>query len=513
MPAQALNVLPGAQREFGRYHLLCRFATGGMANLYLARLTGSQGFEKLVAIKRIHEHLTENEGFLQMFVDEARLCAKISHPNVVQVIELGQIGTSHYIVMEYVEGESLAALMRNRCPTLPVAARIVASAAAGLHAAHTLRDGNGELLRVVHRDVSPQNILVSYDGAVKLVDFGVARARSNLHTTSAGQMKGKFAYMAPEQVAQGEVDARTDVFALGIVLWELITGHRLFKAFNDAATVTKVREMEILPARMLTPECPPALEAIAMRALERDPRYRFQDAQAMEEALDDFLMQLGTSVQQRHVGEMMHGVFGDRIEAKRQLLIQCEESKDVISATGSASASPSSTSLGGPTMTQARAQILHQRTQRRNIVIGTLAAISLAAATVVLIAVFTAPAPVAPAPFRPPRVVVEATPPPTAAPIQIKIRIKANPARARITVDGTPVVNPYDVEREASDAKLRVTISAEGHLTHEMDVPLSESGNWVISLEEAREEPRKAGRKRGGRRKLDRDLFGDPYGD
>ncbi len=217
MTEQALRIIPSGKRRVGRYTLLYHFATGGMANLYLARFTGPDGFEKKVAIKKIHEHLNKEQDFIRMFVDEARLSARISHPNVVQVLELGTEDDTHFIAMEYVNGENLTALVRRTKLPFSYSARVIADAAAGLHSAHELCDQDDQLLGVVHRDVSPQNILVAYDGAVKVVDFGVARARGGLHQTSVGTIKGKYSYMAPEQMRSEEVDRRTDIFSLGVV--------------------------------------------------------------------------------------------------------------------------------------------------------------------------------------------------------------------------------------------------------------------------------------------------------
>jgi serine/threonine-protein kinase len=323
-PPRALLLLPAAEREFGRYLLICRLASGGMANLYLARLAGPDGFEKLVAIKRIHEHLSHETDFITMFADEARLVARISHPNVVQVLELGFHKSSYFIAMEYVEGESLGALLGREGPPFAVCARIVANAAAGLHAAHQLRGRDGKLLGVVHRDVSPDNILVSYDGAVKVVDFGVAKARGNLYVTSIGTLKGKFSYMAPEQLKLDNIDCRADIFALGIVLHEITTRQHLFRAGSEQATMANVEKAPIpLPSR-LVPGYPPALEAIVMRALERDPLARYQTAEAMQADLERYIVGTGNPVLSGAIADLMRRAFADRIEAKLALLRQLE---------------------------------------------------------------------------------------------------------------------------------------------------------------------------------------------
>jgi len=306
--------------QFGRYRILDRLATGGMANLFLARFAGPDGFEKLVAIKQIHEHLTTQEDFVSMFKDEARLAARIAHPNVAQVLELGQVDNLYFITMEYVEGESLTELIKRTEIPHPVVARIIADALAGLHAAHELRNTQGELLHVVHRDLSPSNILISYEGAVKVVDFGVAKARDNLNITDAGTVKGKFAYMAPEQVQDGPVDRRADVFAAGILLFEATTRRNLFKADTPAGSVSKIVKGQVPPPSKVIPGYPPELEAVVMKALKVDPAERYQTAKAMQEELEEFIFTSGAPVMTARVGELMRKVFADRFRMKKQML-------------------------------------------------------------------------------------------------------------------------------------------------------------------------------------------------
>lgn len=318
--AKPLSVPSSPQQRFARYSVICRFASGGMANLYLARLAGPEGFEKLVAIKRIHEHLSDDRAFIERFGDEARLAARISHPNVVHIIEYGSVGRSHFIAMEYVDGESLAALLNRTRVPFPLCARIICQAAAGLHAAHELRGSDGMPLQVVHRDVSPHNILIGYDGVVKVVDFGVARARSNLHTTFAGTIAGKLAYMAPEQAQGGELDRRVDIFALGIVLYEMTTYRRLFKMDSDIATIHQVLNSEIVPPSRLIPDYPSRLEQIVMKALEREPARRFVTALQMQQALEEAIVSMGPPVLEGALAELMRQVFADRIQQKQQMI-------------------------------------------------------------------------------------------------------------------------------------------------------------------------------------------------
>ena len=319
--AQHALLLPDNQTELGRYTLLYRFAAGGMANLYAARLPGSDGFEKIVAIKVMHPHLTSDAEFVKMFIDEARLASRITHPNVVQIFELGRAEGTHFIAMEHVEGESvLAVLRRSRLPHT-TSVQIVAAAALGLHAAHELRDADGRPLEVVHRDVSPDNILVGYDGGVKVADFGVARARDSLHTTRSGAVKGKFAYMAPEQALGLRVDRRTDVFALGVLLFEMTTGHRLFRRPTEAEVLQAVIRCNVPRPSELAPGYPASLERVVLRALQRNPSGRFETALELHEALTYHMMEHREAPSvTATISETMHTLFADRIEEKRRLL-------------------------------------------------------------------------------------------------------------------------------------------------------------------------------------------------
>jgi serine/threonine-protein kinase len=319
-------LLPDNQKRFGRYSLLYRLASGGMANLYVASLAGADGFKKTVAIKIMHRHLTHDPEFVRMFIDEARLASRVVHPNVTQVLDLGRTPHHHYIAMEYVEGESINALMRRTRPSLPCCARIIADAAAGLHAAHELCDTDGSPLGVVHRDVSPDNILVSYSGTVKVTDFGVARTRDCIHTTNAGTVKGKLSYMSPEQICADPVDRRSDIFSLGIVLYEMTTCHRLFKGSSDAETVALVSGCRIPPPSAVVKDYyPRELERVVLTALEPDPSNRFQNAQQLQQELERFLVRSGQLTYSSAVGELMSSVFSERIQRKRELTLQLSE--------------------------------------------------------------------------------------------------------------------------------------------------------------------------------------------
>jgi serine/threonine protein kinase len=278
--------------RIGRYRLIGLLATGGMAQVYLALSGELSGFRTLVVVKRILPHLASDSHFIRMFFDEARIVARLDHPNIVRITEIGHDNDQYFLAMEVVQGRPLAAVLRRgvkqRAPlTHAQSAFIVAQAADGLGYAHNLCDANGRPLNIVHRDVSPQNILVSFEGAVKVIDFGVARAIDRVSETRPGGLKGKIHYMAPEQVATGHVDRRSDVFALGVVLWEALCGRRLFRRDSELETMRAIVREPILPPSKLM-AISPHLERIVMRALEKEPMNRFQDAEEMALALERF---------------------------------------------------------------------------------------------------------------------------------------------------------------------------------------------------------------------------------
>lgn len=262
------------------YDIVRKMKSGGMASLYLGRRLREGGFEKQVAIKVVHEHLSESEDFTRMFLDEARISASIEHPNVVHVHDLGTTEAGrNFLVMEYVPGMSLSQLMRvfrkrRKGPTPTMATWIAMQIAAGLHAAHELTTDDGTWLGVVHRDVSPKNVIVADKGYVKLIDFGIAKAADRIHKTKASQLKGTFRYMSPEQAAGTVLDRRTDIYALGIMLWELVTQRKLFHADNDIALLEAVRNPQIVAPSTIAPDIPPALDAVIMKALARDASER-----------------------------------------------------------------------------------------------------------------------------------------------------------------------------------------------------------------------------------------------
>ena len=277
-------------RIVGRYVLSDEIASGGMATVHLGRLLGPVGFARTVAIKRLHAQLACDPEFVAMFLDEARLAARISHPNVVSTIDVVATHGELFLVMEYVQGESLSRLFRavampGRLP-VPIALSIACDTLYGLHAAHEARGENGDPLDIVHRDVSPHNIMVARDGVSRVLDFGIAKAAARAGSTRDGEVKGKLAYMAPEQLRRETVDRRTDVFAASIVLWESLTGERLFHADDHAAIVARVLLEPIAPPSARAPDVPCDLDAVVLKGLAREPNGRFATAHAMASELE-----------------------------------------------------------------------------------------------------------------------------------------------------------------------------------------------------------------------------------
>jgi serine/threonine-protein kinase len=277
-------------RVLGRYAMYEQFAAGGMATLHYGRLLGPSGFSRTVAIKRLHAHLSEDPDFVAMFLDEARLAARIHHPNVIQTLDVESSEGELFVVLDYVHGDSLSRLLREarrvgESPTPAIVGTILFGALEGLHAAHEALDARGAPLELVHRDVSPHNLLVGTDGIARLLDFGVAKARGRAQTTRVGQLKGKLAYMAPEQLG-GRVTRRTDVFAASIVLWEALTGTRLFQGDDEGEVVDKLINQTIPSPRQYSPLVTPELAAVVMRGLERNPELRFATAREMAIALE-----------------------------------------------------------------------------------------------------------------------------------------------------------------------------------------------------------------------------------
>jgi serine/threonine-protein kinase len=322
----------------GRYELLVRLGLGGMASVWVARERG-QAFqrENLVAVKAMLPELAQQSDFRSMFLEEGQLVRSIEHPNVVRVFDVGEHQGTLFMSMEWVEGDSLRAVIREAKKRRPIppemAVKIISDAAAGLHAAHELRGWDGELRNLVHCDISPHNILVGIDGHAKIVDFGVANA-SLTSGDNAERVKGKFAYMSPEQARGEKLDRRSDIFSLGIVLYELTTGERLFRGENSAHTLALVTTGKVPDPRRVQPDYPDRLAQITMRALERDPARRYQTAEQLRDALERYLIEERIMVSHAGVAQLVRRVLGPRVESLRQNLREALVARDGSLADG-----------------------------------------------------------------------------------------------------------------------------------------------------------------------------------
>jgi serine/threonine protein kinase len=303
----------------GRYQLLAAVGEGGMGRVWAARQVGSP-LQRLVAVKTAISGQSQTPEFKRLFMDEARIASLIHHPHVCGVYELGEESGTLYLVMEWCDGSSLRQVM-DKLPDgrmdLAVAARIVANVAAGLHAAHELEDSDGTKLRVVHRDVSPQNVLISKNGHVKVADFGVAKAQGQLHRpTETGEMKGKLAYMAPEQVTAKDIDHRADIFALGCVLYEVTVGRRPFQGEGALSTLYQLLEQNVAPPVEVSPGYPAELSSIVLKALAKDPDGRFQTAEDLRIALEGWIASSGSKASEREISALLRATLGDEVDQK-----------------------------------------------------------------------------------------------------------------------------------------------------------------------------------------------------
>jgi eukaryotic-like serine/threonine-protein kinase len=320
-----------------RYELWSELASGGMATVYLGRLRGERGFARPVAIKRLHKHIAKDPEFVAAFLDEARLAARVRHPNVVSTLDVLDRDGEIFVVMDYVHGESLARIRAKiaadgkKIP-LSIAGAIASGLLQGLHAAHEAKDEHGTPLAIVHRDVSPQNVIIGADGVARVVDFGVAKAEGRLQSTTEGAVKGKAAYMAPEQI-NGRADRRTDIFAASAVLWELLTGRRLFLGNSTAETLANVLAARVPPPRSIEPSISEALEELVMAGLDPIPDRRFATAREMDQALKRCLPIASTF----DVAEWLEATTGD-VLSERTMLVTAMETSSGAPAPAAASA-------------------------------------------------------------------------------------------------------------------------------------------------------------------------------
>jgi serine/threonine-protein kinase len=332
----------GLPKRFGKYTLLRKLAQGGMAELFLALQKSVAGFEKLIVIKRILPAMNSDKAFIDMLLHEARIAATLSHPNIVQIFDVGQVDGTYFIAMEHVHGEDIRSIVRQMkkkgYPTFPRehALGIVMGMCAGLSYAHERADLDGSQLNIVHRDISPQNVVVTFSGDVKIVDFGIAKSdNKGIDQTKSGKLKGKVPYMSPEQARGDQIDARSDVFATGVMLFELTTGRRLFKGASEYETLKLICDRDYPRPSQIVANYPPALERIVMRALEKDREERYQSAREMQHDLEGFIREERVAVSTVALNEFMQGLFEDKLATQKEALLQGKQLAEIIDAQAS----------------------------------------------------------------------------------------------------------------------------------------------------------------------------------
>jgi serine/threonine protein kinase/cytochrome c-type biogenesis protein CcmH/NrfG len=366
--------------HFGKYVLLDKLATGGMAQVYRAKITGIEGFEKLVAIKMILSHLAKEVELVTSFVDEAKLAALLNHQNTVQIHDFGSIEDSYFICMEYLSGKDLRACKKRAAETgLPIsleyALYIASRICAGLDYAHALKDLHGNCLNLIHRDISPQNIFMTYDGAVKILDFGIAKAASQSSMTQCGMIKGKVSYMSPEQASGEEIDQRSDIFSVGILLYEMVTGVRMFAGESTIQILEKVRRSEYKPPRSIMPDLPRNTAGIINRALAREREKRYQTCGEMLADLEECMSELSMRPTARGLAQYMHELFRNEIIEEdaivRKLMTMEVDAPESVTGPG-----PGSATLTVPPVGAETGQI--GKTKRTKLILGGMGAVIVA---------------------------------------------------------------------------------------------------------------------------------------
>jgi len=506
----------------GKYRLIAELGHGGMAEVYLAVVQGPAGFNKLCVVKQIRPQLATDPEFLGMFLDEARLAARLSHPNVVQTNEVGQEGDRYFIAMEYLEGQPLNRILhrigRDGGLSLPMHLRIIVDMLSGLHHAHELTDFDGTPLNVVHRDVTPHNVFVTYDGQVKVVDFGIAKAMNSSAETRLGVVKGKVAYMAPEQARGERVDRRADIFSAGVMLWEAATGRRLWKGIPDLTVLHRLINGDIPSPRSVDPDVPEGLEKIVMKALALRREDRYATSTDLATALEELLDQMGDKSSLREVGKLVAKHFDENRSKIRQIVeTQLKAAKSLATTEfqsinlphldGSAASGPMSVDRTGAREAMSSQDLSSPGTRRTNGVSSpTSLTASTAAATstgsqqaaapkrgllgaVALIAVAAIGAGVWFVTRQPPA--GPAMQPP-AAPIagDIEVTITVTPPNAKIFIDGKELTtNPFVGKFPREDKTHIIKAEAAGFATRSRDVTFDKDRTIEMVLEQQAASP------------------------
>jgi eukaryotic-like serine/threonine-protein kinase len=493
-------------KDAGKYKLLAELGRGGMANVYLAVARGPSGFNKLVVLKCLRSDLASDQDLFAMFLDEARLAARLNHPHVVQTYEVGEYAGRPVIVMEYLEGQTLANLLQRAKGSnelaLALHLRVIVDALEGLHHAHELADFAGKPLGLVHRDVSPQNVFVTFDGQVKVLDFGIAKAVNSQAQTSTGVLKGKVQYMAPEQMLGAQVDRRADLYAVGVMAWEAATGQRMWKGQTDLYVMNKVANDGVPSPREVDPTVLPALEEIVMKALARDPDDRYATALELGAALEAVIDHLGTGASNRNLGKVVRDLFEDaRTQTRSIIEAQLLDTGD--HETGQHLIPPNLVRIStrpeespglGTSSTLAKNALVEVRPKRRGLfVAGTAVAIAAVVGLLVartphraepqaepgIVVPTTSPAISAPAAAVP-----APTPYTRASPSQVSVAISSSPRRATLFLDGRQLPsNPFSSTVPIDGAVHRVRAEAPGYASRTVDIAPDHDIELVVTLD------------------------------
>jgi serine/threonine-protein kinase len=518
--------------EIGKYHLVAELARGGMGIIYLAVAHGPAGFNKLLAIKELKPEMAEDEGYVAMFLEEARLAARLNHPNIVQTNEVGSEGQRHYMVMEFLDGRSLHRVARRLAAKgggLPLGAhlRVISEALLGLHYAHELRDFDGQPLNVVHRDVSPLNVFVTFDGQAKVIDFGIAKAVDSSLETRAGVLKGRVAYMAPEQAWGSKVDRRADLYSIGVMIWEAVAGRRLWAAQTDVEILTRILREGPPSLRSIRPDVPEDLEAICARAMAKLPEDRYATAVDLHEDLEEHLARRDDALRMRDIGALMDETFAEDRLKMRAIIEETltrfrsgprsgvmptlespvsglqsaasllrDQSLSQLSASRSIAALPRSyrapaiavDSLLSPGTSSAPGaeggaiEAGRRWASRRAIVAAAIGGAMVLLVGGLAAALHDRSPPVQPAAIPPPARPAMATAPDTPEVIDLVVRV--SPASAQITIDGASVAtNPFHAHYPKDGLVHHVLASADGYDSKLEDVSFSSDVAIDVSLD------------------------------
>jgi eukaryotic-like serine/threonine-protein kinase len=471
-------------RSDGKYRVLVQLGQGGTAVVTLAVARGPSGFSKLVVLKTMKDNLTNEADFAAMFMNEAKLTARLNHPNIVQIIEVFESKGVPTIVMEYLEGQPLSSVIaRDRSEgvfSLPLHLRVISDALSGLEYAHELKDFDGRPLKVVHRDISPQNIFITFDGQVKVLDFGIAKLSWSQVETATGVIKGKLRYMPPEQIMAEGVDRRSDVFAVGIMLWEAATGKKMWHGLGEAAIMNRILDGEIPLPRSVAPGVDPELEAVIMRALAARKEDRYDSAAELQKALDGYLASIGARFRNQEIGQVIAELFSDVRERTNQV-VQTQLAKIAsLSAAEYAAVEPVELRLSDSGVGQMTPSTSLLKTPRRGL--GAAVKVGIAALGVAAVLGFLLLRPAREPPATAASAKVKA-----GAPARAQLTISAYPSSARIFLDDEPLPNNPFVGSYPVDPlrKYQLRASAEGFEPELRELTIDQNTEIVLALRQS----------------------------